>query len=388
MKKLPIGIQDFRKLREQEAVYIDKTELIYKLVTEGEYYFLSRPRRFGKSLLVNTMKELFLGSKELFEGLFIEDKWDWEQKHPIIHLPFASMGYREIGLEKALIKRVNDIALSYQLELKKDSLSLMFHNLIVKLDAKYGKVVILVDEYDKPIIDYIGKDLELAQENQKTMKTFYSVLKDLDKHLRLLFITGVSRFSKVSIFSDLNNLNDITIKKKYTAIAGYTEEDIKSNFADYIQLLMEEEELDYQQTIDKIREWYNGYSWGGKVRLYNPFGVLNLFDGLEFRSYWFATATPSFLIDILKNQVLYNVDGIETGERVFESFKIEDDINPISLLFQTGYLTIKSQDREAGLVTLGYPNREVKIAFTEHLLGAFSGQYSTQWFLISKKLFR
>lgn len=376
MKKLPIGIQDFRELRERNSVYVDKTAIIHQLVEDSKYYFLSRPRRFGKSLLVNTLKELFLGSKELFKGLDIEDKWDWSQKHPIIHLPFALLNYQGVGLEQAIVDRIDEIAENYQLQLTNEILKDKFKELIQALDSKYGKIVILVDEYDKPIIDYIGNELEKAKKNQRVMKTFYSVLKDLDNHLRLVFITGVSRFSKVSIFSDLNNLNDITLKKQYNALVGYTEEEIKLNFDDRIQLLMRDEELNYEQTLDKMRLWYNGYNWLGKAKLYNPFGVLNLFDGLRFASYWFATATPSFLIDLLKNKALYDVDNIEIGESVFESFKIEEDFNPISLLFQTGYLTIKGEDPETGLFTLGYPNKEVKVAFMQHLLGAFSGQYA------------
>ncbi|NME71316.1 ATP-binding protein [Flammeovirga aprica] len=376
MKKLPIGIQDFRQLRERNAVYIDKTGIIHQLVEESKYYFLSRPRRFGKSLLISTLNELFSGSKDLFEGLMIENQWDWSITNPVINLPFALLNYQELGLRKALIHRLTKIGKEYKVTLTATNLKELFEELILALHKQYDEVVILVDEYDKPIIDYIGTELDLAEQNQKVMKEFYSVLKDLDGSLRFVFITGVSRFAKVSIFSDLNNLNDITLKKQYNTLVGYTEEEIKLHFHDRIQLLMRDENLNYDEVIEKMRLWYNGYNWLGKDKLYNPFGVLNLFDGLRFANYWFATATPSFLINLLKDKVLYNVDDIEIGESVFESFRIEDDYNPISLLFQTGYLTIKKEDTETGLFTLGYPNKEVKVAFMQHLLGAFSGTYA------------
>lgn len=377
MKQLPIGIQSFSELIGRNSVYVDKTEHIFKLLNGGKYYFLSRPRRFGKSLLISTLKELFLGTKDLFHGLWIEDKWDWSQKYPIIHLPFSSMGYGALGLENAIINRLYELAESYGVKLKQKSMDTLFRELILTLEAKHGKVVILVDEYDKPIIDYIANELELAQKNQKVMKTFYSVLKDSDSAIRFLFITGVSRFAKVSIFSDLNNLNDITLKKQYNTLVGYTEEEIKLNFDDRIHLLMEDEELDYEQTLEKMRLWYNGYNWLGKATLYNPFGVLNLFDGLSFANYWFETGTPSFLIDLLKEKVLYDVDNVEVGATIFESFQVEKEFDLISLLFQTGYLTIKAVNKETNIYTLGYPNREVKTACTQHLLGAFSGKYSS-----------
>ena len=233
---MPIGIQDFRTLREFDAVYVDKTELIYKLITEGKSYFLSRPRRFGKSLLVSTMKEIFQGSRTLFEGLWIENQWDWSKNNPVIHLSFASMDYQGSGLEKAIQFELNKIAATYQISLTPNPFKSQFKELLEKLDNQYGKVVILIDEYDKPIIDYLeNHHISKAKEHQNILKTFYSILKDAGSHLRFLFITGVSKFSKVSIFSDLNHLDDITLFDEFATLTGYTQKELTYNFADYIQ---------------------------------------------------------------------------------------------------------------------------------------------------------
>ncbi|WNJ16974.1 AAA family ATPase [Pontibacter sp. G13] len=372
MKKLPLGIQDFATLIEGNHVYVDKTETIHRMVTEGKYYFLSRPRRFGKSLLVNTLRELYGGNQHLFEGLWIEDRWDWSRTNPVIHIPFASIAYRETGLEAGLKARMEEIAKAYGLELQTQELSTTFRELTTTLAQRYGRVVLLIDEYDKPIIDYLGEDLDQALANQRTMKTFYSVVKDLDASWELVFITGVSKFSKVSIFSDLNNLTDLTLHPAYGTLLGYTRAELITYFSDRITALAAANSLTFDACMDKIQEWYNGYWWLGKERVYNPFGTLSLFSSNRFARYWFTTATPSFLIGALKGQELYEIDQVEVGESTFESFAIGEQMNLISLMFQTGYLTILSEDPETQLFKLGYPNQEVKKAFTEHLMGAFS----------------
>ncbi len=369
MQKLPIGIQDFSELRSGGYLYVDKTRDIHKLVTSGKYYFLSRPRRFGKSLLVSTMKELFSGSKELFEGLWIEDQWDWDETNPILHIPFSSIGYKSLGLERALHEFLDDVSQEHDLGVEEEALEKKFSEVLKRLSAKHNRVVLLMDEYDKPIIDYLGREIEQAKANREVLKKFYSIIKDSDPHLRLVFITGVSKFSKVSIFSDLNNLNDITLHKRYSTMLGYTQEELEANFAEHIKALAEEEGL--SNVLPKIKEWYNGYSWDARNFVYNPFSILLLFDNLRFANHWFKTATPTFLIDLIRKQEFYELDGMQVSETTFDSFDLEN-LQLEALLFQTGYLTIKEYDADLELYTLGYPNREVRKSMLEYLMDVFS----------------
>jgi len=358
MQKLPIGIQDFAKLREGGFVYVDKTKNIYELTSQGGYYFLSRPRRFGKSLLVSTMKELFSGNKELFKGLWIEDKWNWEETHPVLHIPFASLGYKSLGLEAALHRYLDKIIKHRGFDIQEESLSQKFEELLIALSQE-NEVVLLIDEYDKPIIDYLGGEIEQAKEHQQVLKNFYSVIKDNDRYLHMVFITGVSKFSKVSIFSDLNNLEDLTVGDYLTAdMMGYTQEELEHCFAEYIPPTAEMLQMSREELLEEIRAWYNGYSWDGKCFVYNPFSILNFFKKRAFFNFWFQTATPTFLIELIKRKPYYDFDGMEVGLAAFESFDL-DHISTISLLFQTGYLTIKSIN-EYQIAVLGYPNREVK----------------------------
>ncbi len=367
MKKLPVGIQDFRKLRSEGYLYVDKTEYIYRLCESGGYYFLSRPRRFGKSLLVSTMKELFSGSRELFEGLWIEDKWDWEKKNPILHIPFSSIGHKELGLEQALHAHLDEIIEQRDLDIAEKVLSQKFEKVIKKLSSE-GQVVLLIDEYDKPIIDYLGEETKQAKANQQILKNFYSVIKDSDPYIRLVFITGVSKFSRVSIFSDLNNLDDLTMTRMAAGMLGYTQEELESNFKEHIKALTEEEQ---QDPLPKIRDWYNGYSWDGRTFVYNPFSILLLFKHHTFSNHWFKTATPTFLVKLIRQREYVDLDGIEVGETAFDSFDL-DDLKLEALLFQTGYLTVKAYNRDRLLYTLGYPNREVKQSMLEYLIDIFS----------------
>lgn len=364
IQKYPIGLQDFEKIRTQDYIYIDKTYYIENLINNGSYYFLSRPRRFGKSLLISTLECLFLGKKDLFKGLFIEDKWDFDQKFPVIRISFSDIGYREIGLEKAIELSLRDNAQKYEVSFEAESISQQFKELIHKLHAKFKQqVVVLIDEYDKPIIDYLEKEnIYKAKENRGIMKSFYSILKDADPHLKLVFITGISKFSQVSIFSDLNNLFDLTTHYAYNSICGITQNELETSF---------EKELIHQDK-EKIKTWYNGYKWDLDCEtVYNPFSLLNFFSqGCKYKTFWFTTGTPSFLIDICRSYKLYDIENTEISELQMASFDIEN-INIEAVMFQAGYLTIISKSPIFNIYTLSYPNEEVKSSFLSHLLNSY-----------------
>lgn len=365
MRKYPIGLQDFGEIRNGGYLYIDKTQLIHKLIDSGKYYFLSRPRRFGKSLLLSTIKEIFSGNKHLFEGLWIHDQWNWQQIHPVIHLRFSQIAYKELGLTAAISRELDFLAKEFRIELVEDSLALKFRELIRNV-AKNGRVVILIDEYDKPITDYL-EDLEKVEENRSVFKSFYSVLKDADEYIRLLLITGVSRFPKVSIFSDLNNLNDITIHRNYATIAGITQQELEKNFTEEIAEIQQH----HPDFLSKLKLWYNGYAWHEDAeRVYNPFSVLKYMDGRDFRNYWFHTGTPTWLVNLMKNNREFDLENIHIGENVLSSFNVEH-MAVIPVLFQTGYLTIKGYNSNKRLYELGYPNTEVEESLTDALLSAY-----------------
>ena len=371
--KLPIGIQSFGEIRGNNYLYVDKTEDIFRLVDGGKYYFLSRPRRFGKSLLLSTIKALFQGEKHLFKDLWVEGRWDWAAQHPVVHFGFSSIGYKELGLEAAIEKRLNEIAYEFGIELQAKGNSQQFRELIHTLGKERG-VVLLIDEYDKPIIDYLD-DIPQAKAHQKILKSFYSIIKDSDPYIRLLLITGVSKFSKVSIFSELNNLGDITIDRRFASLTGITQQELESQFAPYMADTEQILELKREELLSKVKEWYNGYSWDGKTFVYNPFSLLNFFQKSDFQNYWFSTGTPTFLIQHLTSKNFYQVGESEVGQVAFESFDIEN-IDVYSLLFQTGYLTIKSVE-PFGLYILDYPNREVKDSMLQYLVAGFNhGSYT------------
>ena len=356
---------------------MDKTRQVYELAVGGKYYFLSRPRRFGKSLLVSTLKELFEGSKELFEGLWIEAHWDWEKTNPVIYIPFAGLDYKMKGLYGELQKHIQESAQMHGISLQDDSLKNQFEELLRKLAESKGQVVLLIDEYDKPIIDYLGEEVAQAKENQQVLKNFYSVIKDSDPYIRMVFITGVSKFSRVSIFSDLNNLYDITLSESYVTMLGYTQEELETFFAEHLKDFCEKKNYSREEALAQIRRWYNGYSWDGEAFVYNPFSILLFFKDRKFTNYWFKTATPTFLINLIRKEVYYDFDGVKVGDAAFDSFDIEH-LDVITLLFQTGYLTIKKYDERRELYTLGYPNREVKKSMLEYLVHAFSNTSATQ----------
>jgi hypothetical protein len=371
MKKkiLPLSRQSFRGLRQDNCIYVDKTQYIYNLCTQGKMYFLSRPRRFGKSVLLSTMAELFMGNKELFDGLWIADKWDWTQKSPVIYISFLTVSYEKQGLEEGLkhyllaLYKENALIPSEDMNIKS-----LFFDLIKQLHNKHGKVVILIDEYDKAIIDYLEfHKMPQAKANQEVLALFYGALKEADDYIRLLFITGISKFTRVSLFSKLNNLTDLTIHPDYATIAGYTQEELENNFVDYIEAALKKfSHYTRTQLLDKIRLWYNGYSWDGFTRLYNPSGILSFLDTKDFQGFWFQTGTPTFVVKKILEQGFFQIENIETTINFLNQYSL-DNLELTSLLFQTGYLTIKDKSEDGDLV-LSYPNREVKEALYTFLM--------------------
>ncbi len=377
MKNLPLGIQTFRDFIKENYIYVDKTKPIHDLFARGgKYYFLSRPRRFGKSVLISTLAEIFSGNKELFKGLWIYDNIPWTQ-YPVIHLDLSKVSFKTPAiLEKALDIRVEKIAADYNVQVDhRFFLKEKFEQLVEKM-AQKQKVVILVDEYDKPLIDYIeaGK-IETAKKIRDVLKSFYSVIKGLDPHLRFVFITGVSKFSRVSVFSDLNNLIDITLDANYSTLLGYTEAELQHYFSPYIKQMAEKRGTSTEDLIETIRKWYNGYSWDGENFVYNPFSILNLFNSSSFENFWFAAGTPTFLVNsIMKRKIEpMEFENLPVKDHVFNSYDLEN-LNAVALLFQTGYLTIKQVTREAEVKTyvLSYPNQEVRDSFLSHLFGEYT----------------
>lgn len=354
---------------------MDKTKLIYNLIETGKYYFLSRPRRFGKSLLLSTIEEIAKGSKDLFKGLWIYDHWDWNQKYPVIHISFSDIGVQTLGLEQAIFEGLDENAKRLGVSLTKTTIDLQFKELIQKV-AEDSKVIILIDEYDKPIIDNLD-NFALAETNQAIMKSFYSILKGADQYIRLLLITGVSRFSKVSIFSDLNNLDDISLAKSMNDLVGITQEELETNFSEELNSLPVKFGMDKANFIEEIKKWYNGYSWMGKNTLYNPFSLLSFMKHGEFKNYWFQTGTPSFLIkEVQENpEFSFSEEGFKVGEEALNDLfgkKEGKHMNPVTLMFQTGYLTIKSYSQKDREYVLGYPNLEVKESVLTWLVSAYS----------------
>ncbi|WP_339134994.1 MAG: AAA family ATPase [Candidatus Electrothrix sp. GW3-4] len=366
MKKLSLGIQNFPAFQANNLIYVDKTQLIHRLIDDGSYYFLSRPRRFGKSLLVSTMQELFSGNKELFKDCWIYDQWDWEKKYPVIRISFAEIDYRSLGMEKALELFLADQAEQHNVRLTSTSYGGQFLELIKEV-GKETPVAVFIDEYDKPIIDYLEHThFEQALENREILKTLYAGIKDQGKYLRFFFMTGVSKFSKVSIFSDLNHLTDITLIRHFSAITGYTEAEIRTYYGAYLQALADELGLSQDDTMQQVAQWYNGYSWDGSAFLFNPYSVLRLLYEQEFKNFWFETGTPTFLINRLKESGRKINESINKAvkESAFNKYDI-DNINITAIMFQTGYLTIKKADRSCGEYLLEFPNKEVRDSFLD-----------------------
>ena len=368
-RRLPIGIQTFRQIREEGYYYVDKTTYARGLHEDtGKHYFLSRPRRFGKSLFVDTLKELFEGSEALFRGLTVHDAgWDWSRRHPVVRLDFSGGNFRKRGLlEESATAQLEDIGRRTGVDADNGSASVRFRRLIEALHERAGRrVVVLVDEYDKPILDALDEP-SLARANRDDLRGLYGTLKACDAHVELTFITGVSKFSKVSLFSDLNNLIDLTLEPEYAAICGYTEADLDRVFAAELVGL----------DRDRVREWYDGYDWLGGETVYNPFGILQLFRSRQFRAHWFETTTPRFLVDTLVERrfAAPDLEGLRASAALLSKFDVEDMATE-ALLFQTGYLTIRSVEEDVDgtpLYRLGYPNHEVRRGLNESLLSALT----------------
>ena len=363
-KKLPIGIQTFAKLRNEGCYYVDKTKFALQLIDQGGYFFLSRPRRFGKSLFLDTLKELFEANQPLFEGLYAAEHWDWSVSYPVIRI---SLGSGVVQSSSDLEKRLIDHLLQNKERLGldawiEDDLPGTFSAMIREAARKSGQaVVVLIDEYDKPILDNI-EDAERATAMREGLKDIYSVLKDADPHLKFVLLTGVSKFSKVSLFSGLNNLRDISVDAEYSSLCGYTDADVDAVFAPELAL----GDLDRQQ----IREWYNGYNWNGEA-VYNPFDLLLLFAEREFRPFWYETGTPTFLLKLLSQRQVFlpELSHLQTDAAMLGTFDV-GNIPTEALMFQAGYLTIDERIKHFGKYhyRLGYPNREVQQSLNDSLL--------------------
>ena len=371
----PIGIQDFEKLRNDGYVYVDKTAQIYKLATTGSYYFLSRPRRFGKSLLISTMEAYFRGKRELFKGLAIEQlEKDWKE-YPILHIDLNSRRYENAeSLRSELNKYLEIWERRYGDEFKDRALEERFFQIIAKAYEKTGqRVVILVDEYDKPMLQAIG-DEALQDEYRNTLKAFYSVLKTQDRYIKFAFLTGVTKFGKVSVFSDLNNLEDISMLEPYADICGITEKEIHCMFDSEVALLAGKEGIEKDECYARLKDCYDGYHFRQNSEgVYNPFSLLNTLKSKCFGDYWFETGTPSFLVYLLK-QADYNLNNLQEEMVSADILNSVDSMskNPIPVIYQSGYLTIKDYDREFKIYRLGFPNKEVENGFIKYLLPLYT----------------
>ena len=372
MQNLPIGMQSFESIRQNNFLYVDKTKHIYNLVNSSRYYFLSRPRRFGKSLFLSTLKAYFLGKKELFKDLYIETvEKDWTE-YPVLYLDLNSGMYdTEANLYSVINNHLIRWEKEYDITPVDRELNTRFTNVVIAAFEKTGKqVVILVDEYDKPLLQTIDNE-ELHDKFKSTLKGVYSVLKGCDEYIRFGFLTGVTKFSKISLFSDLNNLMDISLDENYTDICGITEEEIKTNFKEHLQAFAEKENTTKEDILSQLKAMYDGYhfSENTSIDIYNPFSLLNSLTERKFRNYWFQTGTPTFLIKLLQEND-YDLKDLSEGNITARDLTSKESMlsAPVALFYQSGYLTIKDYDKELQEYTLGYPNKEVEQSFLEFLL--------------------
>ncbi len=379
-RKLPIGIQDFEKLRKEGFLYVDKTAYIYSLIQSGVPYFLSRPRRFGKSLLLSTMRAYFEGKRELFNGLAIEeleaDVSDAWQEYPVFYFDFNKDNFtRESALEDVLEDHLIRWEKVYGRETEENSLASRFQHLIVKAVGQTGRnAVVLVDEYDKPLLETIA-DNDLEEHNKAVFKGFFSTLKSYDHYLKFVFLTGVTKFSKVSIFSDLNQLQDISLYKEYAGICGITEKEMKTCFMPEIERMAQESGMTIEECLEGLKKQYDGYHFHPEAEgVYNPFSLVNALSSREFGSYWFSTGTPTFLLKKLA-QIGFDAKRFTDGKLYADGSTLSDyrvdNPDPIPLFYQTGYLTITDYDRRRMRYTLGYPNDEVKYGFLKSLAPSY-----------------
>ena len=380
MKYLPLDLSTFSTMVTQNYVYVDKTEYIYHLFSGGSrLYFLARPRRFGKSLLISTLKELFLNNRELFKGLWIDSSdYQWI-KYPVIHLDFANIGHNTPDdLIANLSWKLKEIATLYNIDLSSAPTIHAQLNYLIEQLARNNKVVILVDEYDKPILDHIN-DLEKANNMRRTIAGIYDTIKSMDAYIRAVFVTGVTKFAKTSIFSGMNNLNDISFDKQSASLLGYTEQELINYFGSYIDGIAKHENRSPDEVLDDMKRWYNGYQFSKlPVKVYNPFSTMYYLSKQELTNYWFKSGTPTFLIHLIKKQYI-DLEQIPTASIKTDSldtFEI-DNIPLIPLLFQTGYLTINDYNPKNNKITLNYPNYEVEESFTKHIVASLTDTTTT-----------
>ena len=372
LRKLPIGIQTFAEIRKENYLYVDKTAFVWRIANTGKPYFLSRPRRFGKSLLLSTFEAYFEGKKELFEGLAIagmEKEW---RKYPVLHLDLNAKKYgNSDDLLAMLNQHLEKWETVYGDEKRERSPEERFDYIIRRASEQCGcGVVVLVDEYDKPLLQALGDDA-LLDDYRKTLKAFYGVLKSSDRYLRFVFLTGVTKFAQVSVFSDLNQLNDIRMKHQYATICGITRQELENTFFPELNQLAKTNELTYEDTLNKMTALYDGYHFCEFAEgVFNPFSVLNVFDGYKFSNYWFQTGTPTFLVELLKKSeydLRTLIDGIVASASSFTEYRVNAN-NPIPLIYQSGYLTIKDYDKRFGNYLLEFPNDEVRYGFMDFLV--------------------
>ncbi len=377
MLKLPIGLQSFASLRTDGFAYVDKTKLVYDLTHNGKYIFLSRPRRFGKSLLLSTLKAYFQGKKELFEGLAISELEQTWESYPVLHLDLnVGLYTSKEGLLEALNSNLVDWEEKYGIKLNSPDAAQRFKYIISRLAQSTGqKVVILVDEYDKPLIEAIDNE-PLQQEYRSILKAFYGNIKTCDEFIRFVMLTGVSKFSKISLFSDLNNLTDISLDERYADICGLTAEEIERHFSEHLEAFAQKEGTDKAAIMEEMRKMYDGYHFSEDMTkdMYNPFSVLNSLSEQRYRNYWFSTGTPTFLVKLLQNGD-YDLRDFSYGNILANELSAKESLTkePIAMFYQTGYLTIKGYDKEFGSYSLGFPNREVEQSFLNFLLPRYTG---------------
>jgi hypothetical protein len=369
--RLPTGVQDFSKIRQENMVYVDKT-MYMKPFLEGGAYFFARPRRFGKSLLLSTLKAAFSGDKDLFSGLWLENNFDFKAR-AVIRLDFSNIEYLQLSLDQGIVNWLKINALEYGYTLQSTVAKEALRELILEF-SKTNKVVVLIDEYDKPITDFL-QDEATRLEHQATLKSVYGVLKPMDAHLHLVLLTGVSKIGKLSLFSDLNNLLDISLNLKYTLLCGYTKAEIKQHFAPWLPPIAKRYDLTLDRLDETIAHWYNGYSWDGEQKVYCPFSFLTFLEEGVFKSYWYETGSPSVIIDLFKKgQIdIFALEKIYTADEALAVLNV-DALDTLSLMFQTGYLTIQSMSQNiwGSEYVLTYPNFEVRIAFSRNLLEDYS----------------
>ena len=380
LKKLPVGIQSIKEVIEGDYVYVDKTAHVLKLINEGKYYFMSRPRRFGKSLFVSTLEEVFKGNRKLFSSCDIaKSSYDWTP-HPVIHIDFSQTSNQTSKTFKQSLERIlREIAKTHGKEIEIPTLPEGLANLVKALSVS-GKVVILVDEYDKPILDHL-EDTKTADENRNLLRSLFGTLKGLDPYLKFVFTTGISKFSQVSLFSGLNNLDDITITAQFATMMGYTERELELFFCDHIDKIAQEKHTSPSKILSTIKEWYNGYCFfPNSTKVYNPFSTLSYLKYGTEQSYWYRTGTPAFLIEQIKKKFPSTLDlsGSKMKHTQLADIQSIDKIDLRALMWQTGYLTLKNYDSSTALYELDFPNREVREAFFDSLLIEFDESFPSE----------